>query len=71
MEVKPQHILYASMLAFALIVAASMISQYQSNAEFRDKWKALEPSKLLAIRVKRVAEENMEQAAPESEVESD
>lgn len=70
MEVTPRGILIASIIAFGLIVAANMLTQWQSNEEFRDKMKAIDPSQLLAIRVRRVAEENMELPA-DAEVESD
>ncbi len=59
MEVKPIHIIGASVFAFFAIVAANMVTQYRSNAEFRERLSNINPQDLLAIRTKRVAEENM------------
>lgn len=59
MEVKPIHIVAASVFAFFAIVAANLLVEYRSNADFRAKLASADPSKLFATRAKLVAEENM------------
>lgn len=67
MEVKPIHIIGASIFAFFAIVVAGMISNTRDMDKFREK---LSSMNITAIRAQRVAEEQM---LPEivAEVEAD
>jgi len=58
-EVKPIHIIAASVFAFVAIVAANIITEYRSNEAFRDKLASIDPKQVLAVRTQRIAEENM------------
>ncbi len=68
MEVKPIHILAASVVAFLVIVAGNIVVQYQNNSEFREKLTSIDPTKIRALRTQLAAEGELAEPLELSEV---
>jgi len=70
-EVKPIHIVAAGIFAFCAIVAANMLTQYQSNSEFRDRLSNIDPRKMKLVRTQLIAEENMQSVPDDGDTEEE
>lgn len=67
MEVKPIHILAASVAAFCVLVAAQVFVTNRDNEQFREKFSNID---FAPLRKRVIAEENMQEAV-EANIEED
>lgn len=49
---------------FGSIILLNVLAQYRSNENFKEYLHGIEPTDILRIRTRRIAEENMEEAIP-------